>query len=301
MKDMQDKELLKVDFNEEDAILQFDGIPRLLSSHKAGWKNIVLEHIVESPASESPEFQTAQHMLVIHLCSLTGSERKLDGHYQQENPMPGEIAIAPANIPHWTRDFQQAEAIILGLEPQLISHVAHESINPDQVEIIPQFAQPDPLIYGIGRSLRAELESQGVGSHIYVESLCNTLAVHLLRRYASRQHCIREYSDGLPKYKLRQAIDYIDANLDQEIRLANIAEVVGMSQYYFCQLFKQSMGIAPYQYVIQQRVERAKQLLQQREITISDIALQCGFANQSHFTKHFRKLTGITPKACRER
>ncbi|MGH8000244.1 MAG: helix-turn-helix domain-containing protein, partial [Brasilonema sp.] len=67
--------------------------------------------------------------------------------------------------------------------------------------------------------------------------------------------------------------------------------------YYFCQLFKQSLGITPYQYVLQLRVERAKQLLKNQKITICDVALACGFANQSHFTKHFRKLTGMTPKA----
>jgi AraC family transcriptional regulator len=131
--------------------------------------------------------------------------------------------------------------------------------------------------------------------------LATALGIHLIKQYSTSTQTIREYEEGLPKYRLRQAIDYINDNVDQDIKLANIAEVVGMSQYYFCHLFKQSMGIAPYQYVIQQRVERAKQLLQQTEVTISDIALECGFANQSHFTKHFRKFTGITPKAYRER
>ena len=103
----------------------------------------------------------------------------------------------------------------------------------------------------------------------------------------------------LRPYRLSQAIDYINDHLDDEIKLANLAAVVGISQYYFCQLFKQSMGVAPYQYVIQQRVERAKDLLRQKKVAIADIALECGFANQSHFTKHFRKVTGTTPKAYR--
>jgi AraC family transcriptional regulator len=114
----------------------------------------------------------------------------------------------------------------------------------------------------------------------------------------SSQPVLESYG-GLSQYKLRQAIEYIDAHLDQEITLTDLAEVLGMSQYYFCRLFKQSMTIPPYQYVLQQRVERAKQLLQQPEVAICDIALECGFANQSHLTKHFRKLTGITPKAYR--
>lgn len=104
----------------------------------------------------------------------------------------------------------------------------------------------------------------------------------------------------MPKYRLRQAIDYINEHLDRRIQLADIAQAMGMSKYYFCHLFKQSMGMAPYQYVIHLRVERAKQLLKQPDMVISDIALQCGFANQTHLTKHFRKLAGITPKAYRD-
>ncbi|NJO43692.1 MAG: helix-turn-helix transcriptional regulator [Cyanobacteria bacterium CRU_2_1] len=72
-----------------------------------------------------------------------------------------------------------------------------------------------------------------------------------------------------------------------------------MSVYYFCELFKQSIGVAPYQYVLQQRVERAKQLLKDEKRAIVDIALECGFANQTHLNKHFRKLTGMTPKSYR--
>jgi AraC family transcriptional regulator len=136
---------------------------------------------------------------------------------------------------------------------------------------------------------------------LYVEQLTTTLAIHLLRKYGVRKPQFSTYSDGLPKYKLKQILEYINANLDCDIKLVDLAELVGMSQYYFCHLFKLSMGIAPYQYVIQQRVERAKQLLKCRDVTISDVALVCGFANQSHFSKHFRKITEMTPKAYRDK
>ncbi|WP_026098569.1 helix-turn-helix domain-containing protein [Kamptonema formosum] len=66
------------------------------------------------------------------------------------------------------------------------------------------------------------------------------------------------------------------AHLDQELALPDMAEVAGMSQYYFCRLFSQSMGVAPYQYVIQQRVERAKGLLKERRLPLADVALACG-------------------------
>lgn len=104
---------------------------------------------------------------------------------------------------------------------------------------------------------------------------------------------------GLPMYKLQCVINYINQHLHHEIQLADLAEVAKMSQFYFCHLFKQSTGISPYQYLTRQRVERAKQLLQHGEMAIAEIALECGFSNQSHFTKRFQQLTGITPRVYR--
>jgi len=192
--------------------------------------------------------------------------------------------------------------MFVAVDPRLLERLGQEVAAPDNFELIPHFAiLQDPLIQGIIFSLKDELESTGIKGSFYVEQLTTTLAIHLLRKYGVRKPQISTYSDGLPKYKLRQVLEYINANLECDIKLVDLAELVGMSQYYFCQLFKQSIGIAPYQYVIQQRVERAKQLLKCRDVAISEVALVCGFANQSHFTKHFRKLTGITPKAYRDR
>jgi AraC family transcriptional regulator len=91
-------------------------------------------------------------------------------------------------------------------------------------------------------------------------------------------------------------LDYIQAHLDRDLRLADLAAIVGMSQYYFCRLFKRSLEISPHQYVLHERIERSKRLLKQKDLAIVDIALMCGFKNQSHLTTLFRKSTGTTPK-----
>jgi AraC family transcriptional regulator len=101
--------------------------------------------------------------------------------------------------------------------------------------------------------------------------------------------------------QLQGVVDSIYASLDRNIRLTDLATIAGLDTYHFCTLFKQSMGTSPYQYVLQQRIRRAKQLLKlNKEMAIADVALQCGFANQSHFTRRFRQQVGITPKAYRE-
>ncbi|WP_242050619.1 helix-turn-helix transcriptional regulator [Oculatella sp. FACHB-28] len=81
--------------------------------------------------------------------------------------------------------------------------------------------------------------------------------------------------------------------------LAEVAGVINISPTYFASLFKQAMGISPHQYVIQQRVEKAKLMLKRTNLAIADIALQVGFSSQNHLTQQFKRITGMTPKQVR--
>ena len=110
---------------------------------------------------------------------------------------------------------------------------------------------------------------------------------------------LRQYYGGLPKYKLKQATDYIDTHLNENIKVFDLANIVNISQYYFCHLFKQSTGISPYQYIIQQRIAKAKKLLKQRKLSLVEVALECGFTSQSQMTQHFRRCVGLTPNVYR--
>jgi AraC family transcriptional regulator len=105
---------------------------------------------------------------------------------------------------------------------------------------------------------------------------------------------------GLSKQRLQQAIDYMQAHLGEDISVADIAAQICISQYHFARLFKQSTGVTAHAYLIEQRVDKARQLLRQTELTVLDIADQCGFANPSHLAKHFQKHTGLTPRQFRQ-
>jgi AraC family transcriptional regulator len=101
--------------------------------------------------------------------------------------------------------------------------------------------------------------------------------------------------DVLSPQQLRYTIDYIQANLNKALHLPIIATHLDLSYYYFCSLFKKSMGISPWQYVITQRIDRAKELLKEQKLSIAEIALACGFSHYSLLNKHFQKVTGTTP------
>jgi AraC family transcriptional regulator len=119
--------------------------------------------------------------------------------------------------------------------------------------------------------------------------MASALAVHLLSRYSNRSCKIRCDRGKLSQQQLKRIVDYIDSHLDEELSLNELASVVQLSEYHFARLFKQTTGTAPYQYHIQCRIERAKQLLLQEESAIAQVAQTVGFASQGHLNYHFKR------------
>lgn len=111
--------------------------------------------------------------------------------------------------------------------------------------------------------LLTELQQGNLGSKLYIDSLANVLAVHLIRQYATTKAQIPVFEGGLSERQLLKILDYIHEHLHKDIKLIDLAGLLGISQFHFSHLFKQSLGTTPYQYLLQQRVERAKQLLKQ--------------------------------------
>lgn len=121
------------------------------------------------------------------------------------------------------------------------------------------------------------------------------LAHYLLRRYAVRTTRAGKYRGRIPAARLNRVLDFMRQNYAPDIRLWELAQLAGMSSNYFCELFKQSKGLSRHQYLLQLRISRAKACLRNPEATVSQVAEATGFADQSHFTKVFRRIVGITP------
>ena len=287
-------EYLHLDFAEAEAASKILPSP-IFSSDRQGKLNVNLKHFQTSPWVVE-EHSHPHHELIIHLNSETRVERKIDKHFQREQINNGDIVLIPADVPHRSLWNSNNEFIVLSLAPELMFLCAWESINLDRVELIPQFAQADPLVHAIGLNLKAGFELDSNTSQLYIESLTSTLCSHLLWNYTSQEPKLPSYG-GLSKKQLKLAIAYISDNLDCKLNLSEIAAQINMSQHYFCRLFKQSTGIPPHQYIIQQRLKLARQLLKQRHLSVAQIALECGFSNQSNLYKAFYKNFGISPKA----
>jgi AraC family transcriptional regulator len=301
---MSAEKALTIDYSQGEETSKFVSHPLLLSSHQAGWKNIHLAHY-QLPAGEIPEISSLQHTIVLPFWKQpTEVETVFNGRYylmqhDQAETAYNCIEILPAYTPISSRWNQKVEATQCYIDSTFLTHAAYESINLDRVEVKLVLQKPDPLVWQIVLALKSVLETDANNSKFYAESMATALAAHLLKSYSTREHVLQEYKDGLPKYKLKQALEYINDHFQENVSLSEVSAKLGMSQYYFCRLFKQSTGMTPHAYLVQQRIERATQLLKHKELTINEIASECGFANPSHFAKHFRKYTGISPKQFR--
>lgn len=273
----------------------------ILSSRNHDWENILVEQF-QHPAGEGKTYYSDEHSICLSLAprpvSLlqTQGDKTCTGLYAK-----GDFCITPAQMPFFARWDSDDRFLQIRIASRFIQGVARETIdkNPDRLELLPEFQIRDFQIEAIGMMLLSELKQGNLGGRLYIESLTNVLAVHLLRQYATAKPRLTVYPGGLPQRQLLQVLEYIEEHLDRDIKLADLAALLGMSQFHFSHLFKQSIGTAPYQYLLQQRIERAKQLLKQTNRSIVDIAFECGFNSHSHLSKQFRQFTGITPTAYR--
>jgi AraC family transcriptional regulator len=176
-----------------------------------------------------------------------------------------------------------------------LAQLVPDELDSDRIELSVETQRSDPLMAQLVQALKSEAVSKNQENDFYIHSLETALAAHLIRHYSMPSSKIPEHEKGLSRRQLHQAIEYVQSHLDANLSLTAIAHELDLSPYYFCRLFKQSMGISPHRYLIQQRIERAKQLLARSSLPVTQVALECGFANPSHLAKHFRKQTGLSP------
>jgi len=264
--------------------------------------DIHLEHL-QFPPGEATVHSPDYHTLFVSL-----TPRPIQYHQAQDGKTHealyrrGDFTITPANVPFFARWQGTENCLQLQMSDRFLRSIAQETLTGggDRVTLVPTFQSRHGSIEAMATLMMTELQQQQPGGALYLDSLAQSLSVQLLRQHSSTQPQLPQYEGGLPPYQLRQVLAYVDAHLTQDIKLADLAALLTMSPFHFGRMFKQSLGISPHQYVIQQRVERAKILLKQSDRAIIDIALDCGFSSHSHLSKQFRQLTGTTPKKFRQ-
>jgi AraC family transcriptional regulator len=276
----------------------------LRSSDGIGWQNVRAVHFRHS-AKDAVIPASDDHCIVKNL-----GDSFFAGVYRGKRRFEGEVlssesAIIPAGS-SWICQAENSDSLdllLLYLRPLFVRSAAGElNFTHTEIGLTPQIGFKDKNICHVAMSLLHELNEANVAGRLYADSLAPGLAIQLVRRYSSLQD-VHVGHGGMAPHKLRKAVALIDHHLSDEeegrVALRAVARAVRMSYFHFSRAFKQSMGMTATNYIAERRIERAKKMLEETELPLSEIALRSGFSSQSHFTTAFRRLAGATPKAFR--
>jgi AraC family transcriptional regulator len=236
------------------------------------------------------------HIIDIHVGEPVRINVRMDGSAHRGLQSTGDLSVVPAGVTARWDMGAAADALLLRLAPSLVEEVAESmGLRRSRATLVPALVVRDPHIVHLSHVLKAERDS-GYGSGcVFIESIGSAVAARLLCRQANIPFQSTVPSRELPLWRLRSVREYIDAHLDEDLSLTELARVAGFSVSHFKPLFKRAVGVPVHRYVVEQRVERARRLILKGGLTMADVALEAGFTHQSHMARWIRRVLGITP------
>jgi AraC family transcriptional regulator len=258
-------------------------------------EDVILEKHSTPQSAQYGEREQTTHTLFLHEGEPSRAAWRVGGHRFNAWVRPGHLWIVPRSIPH-TCSFQGPHGgVLLSIGNSQLEHHIGPLMRGGQIELAPVFNLEDGQLEHLLRALVAVAQDGSRTDTLMGELLVNAACTRLAKRYAVSKLNAVPRRGGLPEARLKRVLEYIDANLGKNITLSELAGVVNMSLYYFAVLFRQSTGLSPHRYVLNQRVERAKELLRDQKLSVLDVSINVGFEHQNNFARAFRRVIGVSP------
>jgi AraC family transcriptional regulator len=280
------------------------------SSAHQNWNSLFLcdfrmpAFLPDGPAPGIPDYSFG----LFYSGSLTGEYSLQSDGWKAQDVYAGSICFLPPQHHinwHWwpTRENEQPlKLAIAHLSSDLVKRIAGQALdlNPDRLEMKTSLIASDPLLLQLILSIKSEVERGNPCGLLYGETAAEMMALHMLTRHCTLGPGTRVYKDGLQPARLRKTLEYIDINLNRDISLHALAGLSGTSACHFLRMFKRSTGLSPLQYITRRRLQVGKELLRKTGLSVSEIALEIGYSNTSHFIGLFKRYYGVTPAAFRK-
>ncbi|MES2460498.1 MAG: AraC family transcriptional regulator [Armatimonadota bacterium] len=268
-------------------------IPATFDIAPAPWRGVtVARHRI--PPDEFSDLSSPVYNIDVHLSRPYPLEWKRGSRYRRTSMTPGALCIGPAHDPMSLRWTDTIEILRVALTPAIVTETAANLNLRGAVEIPERHGDCDTQVAHIGNALWAEAAAGYPLGRVFGESLATALASCVLQRYSATP-AAPPASGALSPRSLRAVREFIEEHLQSDISLDDMARIARLSPYHFARCFKATVGTSPHQYLIARRVERARQLLTDADLPLSQVAFRCGFADQSHLTRHMKRLLGTTP------
>lgn len=273
----------------------------LVSGDSPAWRDLFVQ-VYSRHSNQQPFLVPAvAELLVVWVISGEAivEERDVDGEWFGSHVKVGDFFLTRSQSPYEMRwraiGAAPFQVMHLYLSVPLLERVARELLGCSPAPALREVSGGhDKQLSHLLALIHQELSAEGRGSQLFVQGLAQTLAVHLIRNYASGDADDKR-NTALPGFKLRRAVTYLEEHLAEPFSLAPLAEIAGMSEFHFSRLFKKATGLSPSRYFIRQRVAKAQQLLQETDRSILAVGMAVGYSSPSHFGQVFRRETGVTP------
>jgi AraC family transcriptional regulator len=269
----------------------------LQSSDSLDWQSFYASQQRENPYADAFGAND-HHLIIVHLNGPVRIRRELSGERREARIGTGGLFVLPAQ-----RDFGVAllaplETVHLYVHRALIEATVRELCRDDldAVEFLPRMGEHDPLLEQLARLACTMIKEKQ--SDLFADSVARLIAAQLVRHHAIARRVELPRITGLQPSQMARVRALVAEKMEAPLSVDDMARAANLSPIHFARQFKRSTGRAPYQYIIEQRVERARELLRS-DLPIAEIAVRCGFTHQEHLTRIFGRTTGLTPAAYR--
>src|SRR5262245_4330833 len=205
----------------------------------------------------------------------------------------GGMRLLSRHVEKWVR-IDGLEILSIGISDTALTAASERTDG--EVELRSADHLVDARIGGLAAVLNAERVAGFQSGRLFLDSIEQALAVALVHGYAARDSAAPTYRGGLGAERMRRVTEFIQAGLERDLTLVDLAQSVGLSTAHFAVMFHKSTGETPHQFVVRCRMERAKEILRTGKTRIVDVAVACGFKTQQHFARVFRHMYGATPR-----
>lgn len=259
----------------------------------------VLTTPVPSGVFDSP--RDHRHVLCLHLGRPVPVSYRAGRYDRQGVRLHGQFCVVPAQASTRWIVSGPARSLLLRLSPSLLQETAQAmGLGSSGTGLAPSIHIRDPQVERIGWMMQAEDHDAYPGGRLFADSLASALAARLLALQSRAPASGARPGRALPAWRLRHVLEYIEAHLDEDLTLAELARVAGFSLSHFKPLFKQAVGMPVHRFVLERRVERARTRLLEGAMSLTEISLEAGFAHASHMARCMRRVLGLSPSQIAE-
>jgi AraC family transcriptional regulator len=187
------------------------------------------------------------------------------------------------------------DALVLYVTQAALDEIAYSHRSPRVKQLVWPQGAFDPVVHHLGQTLLASLERPHHAAKIFLDHVLQAMNCHFVFSYGGVRISAPQFQGGLSSQQIRRATELLEAHLDGNIALQQVAEACELSVSHFARAFKQTFRRPPYKWLIERRVDRARNLMMNSPLALADIAIQCGFADQSALNRSFKRIHGVTP------